>query len=126
MAMAVSYTHLTLNMMADKMLSNEETPKHLLKYAHMWKRMYDSFVENPNGEDKLFFKAPLLIIVKAQNEIDGGLASAKMELMVDALGLGTVSYTHLDVYKRQTGRKGICTYEYAFCNISNTPFLNDI
>ena len=76
-------------MMADKMLSNEETPKHLLKYAHMWKRMYDSFVENPNGEDKLFFKAPLLIIVKAQNEIDGGLASAKMELMVDALGLGT-------------------------------------
>ena len=25
-----------------------------------------------------------------------------------------------------TGRKGICTYEYAFCNISNTPFLNDI
>ena len=79
----------TLNMMADKMLSNEETPKHLLKYAHMWKRMYDSFVENPNGEDKLFFKAPLLIIVKAQNEIDGGLASAKMELMVDALGLGT-------------------------------------
>ena len=79
----------TLNAMADKMLGNEETPKHLLKYAHMWKRMYESFVENPDGHDQLFFKAPLLIIVKAQNEIDGGLASAKMELMIDALGLGT-------------------------------------
>ena len=51
--------------------------------------MYESFVENPDGHDQLFFKAPLLIIVKAQNEIDGGLASAKMELMIDALGLGT-------------------------------------
>ena len=55
----------------------------------MWKGMYNSYVEDPNGDDKLFFKAPLLIIVKAQNEIDGGLASAKMELMIDALGLGT-------------------------------------
>mgnify|MGYP002673546163 CR=1 FL=1 len=79
----------TLNAMADKMLGSEETPKHLLKYAHMWKRMYESFVENPDGHDQLFFKAPLLIIVKAQNEIDGGLASAKMELMIDALRLGT-------------------------------------
>ena len=79
----------TLNAMGEKMLASEETPKHLLKYAHMWKGMYNSYVEDPNGDDKLFFKAPLLIIVKAQNEIDGGLASAKMELMVDALGLGT-------------------------------------
>ena len=79
----------TLNAMADKMLGSEETPKHLLKYAHMWKRMYESFVENPDGPDQLFFKAPLLIIVKAQNETDRGLASAKMELMIDALGLGT-------------------------------------
>ena len=63
----------TLNAMADKMLGSEETPKHLLKYAHMWKRMYESFVENPDGPDQLFFKAPLLIIVKAQNEIDGNL-----------------------------------------------------
>ena len=47
------------------------------------------YIENPDGPDQLFFKAPLLIIVKAQNEIDGGLASAKMELMIDALGLGT-------------------------------------
>lgn len=79
----------TLNAMGEKMLANEDAPKQLLKYAHMWKGMYDSFIENPDGEDKLFFKAPLLIIVKAQNDIDGALASAKMELMIDALGLGT-------------------------------------
>lgn len=79
----------TLNAMGEKMLANEDTPKQLLKYAHMWKGMYDSFIENPDGEDKLFFKAPLLIIVKAQNDINGALASAKMELMIDALGLGT-------------------------------------
>lgn len=78
----------TLNTMADSILSNEDN-KHLFKYAYIWKNMYNKFLENPNGEDKLFCKAPLLIIVKAKNIINGALASSKIELMINALGLGT-------------------------------------
>lgn len=79
----------TLNAMADKMLADENTKKQFITYAYMWKQMYQDFLENPNGEDKLFFKAPVLLVVKANRTINGALAAAKMELMVNALGLGT-------------------------------------
>lgn len=79
----------TLNEMSDKMISDENTPKQLIIYAHMWKQMYKNFLENPDGEDRLFFKAPLLIVIKANRVVNGALAAAKMELMTDALGLGT-------------------------------------
>lgn len=38
---------------------------------------------------KLFFHDPLIILVTTPNPINGGLASSNMELMTDALGLGT-------------------------------------
>lgn len=79
----------TLNQSADTLLSTENTPKQTLIYANMWKVMYKDFLENPDGEDKLFFKAPLLIIIKANRIINGALAASKMELMTNALGLGT-------------------------------------
>lgn len=79
----------TLNVAADRMIQDENTPKNFLTYAHMWKKMYSDFLENPNGEDRLFFKAPLLVVVKAKSVVDGALAASKMELMMDALGLGT-------------------------------------
>ncbi|MBO8462491.1 MAG: nitroreductase family protein [Firmicutes bacterium] len=79
----------TLNAMADKMLADENTPKQFITYAYMWKQMYQDFIENPDGKDKLFFKAPVLLIVKANRTINGALAASKMELMVNALGLGT-------------------------------------
>lgn len=79
----------TLNAMADKMLADENTKKQFITYAYMWKQMYQDFLENPNGEDKLFFKAPVLLVVKANRMINGALAASKMELMVNALGLGT-------------------------------------
>jgi len=79
----------TLNEMSDKMISGENTLKQLITYAHMWKQMYKNFLENPDGEDRLFFKAPLLIVIKANRVVNGALAAAKMELMINALGLGT-------------------------------------
>ena len=39
--------------------------------------------------DRLFLNAPLAIVISAKTPLDGGLASANMELMVDSLGLGT-------------------------------------
>lgn len=79
----------TLNSQADNLLSDETTPAQIKMYANMWKSMYKNFIENPNGEDKLFFKAPLLIIIKSNNMVNGALAASKMELMTNALGLGT-------------------------------------
>ena len=78
----------TLDAKADEILSNENSPKYLIPYANMWKSMYKDYLEDPKN-DRLFFNAPLLIVVKADRALDAGLAAAKMELMTDALGLGT-------------------------------------
>ena len=37
----------------------------------------------------MFFNAPAVIFVTSPNAFNGGLASSNMELMTDALGLGT-------------------------------------
>lgn len=79
----------TLNLKADELLLDKTTPKQFVVYSKMWKKMYSDFLENPDGEDKLFFKAPLLIIIKSKRPINGALAAAKMELMANSLGLGT-------------------------------------
>ncbi|MGL5088134.1 MAG: nitroreductase family protein, partial [Cetobacterium sp.] len=77
----------------------EKTGRHILensdnvlykRYAKMWINMHKDFTENPTGEDRLFFKAPALIMVTSEHAINAGLAAANMKMMVDALGLGTV------------------------------------
>ncbi len=40
------------------------------------------------GEDYLFKKAPLVIVIKSTNDVDGTIAAASMEIMANALGLG--------------------------------------
>ena len=77
-----------LNATAKVMLGNESM-KAYHKYANMFVDMYKKFLENPNGEDRLFFKAPALIITTAKYTVNAGLASSNMELMTNALGLGT-------------------------------------
>ncbi len=39
-------------------------------------------------EDYLFKKAPLVIVIKSTNKIDGALAASSMEIMAQSLGLG--------------------------------------
>ncbi|MEG0855899.1 MAG: nitroreductase family protein [Terrisporobacter sp.] len=63
--------------------------RHFERYARLWVNMYEAHKKDPKKYDRLFFNAPLAIVVSANNEIDGGLASSNMELMTDALGLGT-------------------------------------
>jgi Nitroreductase len=67
------------------------TPQTMMykRYAEMWIKMYEEHKENPKANDKLFFKAPAVIIVAANSEVNGALASSNMELMTNALGLGT-------------------------------------
>lgn len=62
---------------------------HLKRYAEIWTHMYENYKKDPSENDRLFFNAPVAILVTSPTPINGGLASSNMELMVDALGLGT-------------------------------------
>ncbi|AYD40752.1 nitroreductase [Clostridium fermenticellae] len=80
----------SLNQAGEKILKdpNEQNVLHQ-RYAKMWINMYKQCEENPKN-DRLFFNAPLVIVVTAREEVNGALASSNMELMIDAMGLGTL------------------------------------
>ena len=83
-------TYEILNKKGQYILDNmNDNIKHLERYANLWTRMYVEHKKDPQNYDRLFLNAPLAIIVSAKSPLDGGLASSNMELMVDALGLGT-------------------------------------
>lgn len=63
--------------------------EYLKRYAYLWTKFYDLYKQDPIKNDKVFFNAPAVIIVTANNELNGALAASNMELMTDALGLGT-------------------------------------
>ena len=58
------------------------------RYANMWINMEKEYKEDPKN-DKLFFNAPSIIVVTSDSDVNGALASSNMELMTNALGLGT-------------------------------------
>ncbi|WP_320046530.1 nitroreductase family protein [uncultured Ilyobacter sp.] len=81
----------TLNTIGKEILSNI-TPENIMyvKYAKLWVKMYKKYKENPDGEDELFFNAPAVIVVAANFQVNGVLASSNMELMTNALDLGAL------------------------------------
>ena len=80
----------SLNKKGEYILNNltSET-QYLKRYATLWTYSYKAYKEDPIKNDKLFFNAPALIIVTSDNEFNGAIASSNMNLMIDALGLGT-------------------------------------
>lgn len=80
----------SLNQKGEYILNNL-TPEteHLKRYATLWTYFYKAYKEDPIKNDKLFFNAPTVIIVTSNNEFNGAIASSNMNLMIDALGLGT-------------------------------------
>ncbi|WP_099189581.1 nitroreductase family protein [Tepidibacter mesophilus] len=85
-----SLTFQTLSNVGKNLLDNL-TPETMpfKKYGQMWIKMYEEYKKNPIENDKLFFNAPAVIIVTANSPLNGALASSNMELMTNALGLGT-------------------------------------
>ncbi|WP_455790996.1 nitroreductase family protein [Clostridium butyricum] len=73
--------------LTDKSLTKET--ERLKRYARIWMYMYAEYKKDPVKNDRLFFNAPLAIVVTSPTPINAGLASSNMELMTDALGLGT-------------------------------------
>lgn len=80
----------TLKNMGEYVLKNS-TPenKQIEKYAKMWLRMYKAYKEDPEKNDMLFFNAPAVVLVVSDSDVNGALASSNMELMTNALDLGT-------------------------------------
>ena len=62
--------------------------EHLKKYATLWTTMYDAYLDDKAKNDRLFFHAPAVVFVTAGQEINGALASATIELMANARGVG--------------------------------------
>jgi nitroreductase/NAD-dependent dihydropyrimidine dehydrogenase PreA subunit len=84
---------LTLESLKEKgqaILSNLNQQTIFKRYAEMWIKMYENFKVNPNKNDRIFFNAPAIIVVTANSDVSGSLASSNMELMTNALGLGTL------------------------------------
>lgn len=52
-------------------------------------KYYETYQKDPS-QDRLFFNAPVIIILGAQQPISAGLASENMEMMAVALGLGVM------------------------------------
>lgn len=84
------YTYKTLKEMGEELLKNadQENPQ-WVRYGKLWFQMYEDFYAPVNPSDKLFFYAPVLIVVSAYSPVNAALASSNMELMTNALGLGT-------------------------------------
>lgn len=80
----------SLKTLGENLLTNL-TPQDMgfKRYIEMWVEMYEDFKANPEKNDKLFHNAPMVIIVTANSDVHGALASSNMELMINALGLGT-------------------------------------
>ena len=60
------------------------------RYANVFRAMYQSYQEDPSKKDKLFFHAPVVLIVVSDDILPAALASTSMELQANALGLGSL------------------------------------
>lgn len=59
------------------------------EYVQAFTRFYEKWKKNP-ADDTFFFNAPCLLIIAADNPLDGGLAAANIENMAVAEGAGAL------------------------------------
>lgn len=79
----------SLKVSGEKILADPNPQFEMFKpYAKLWVRMYEEYKVD-STKDKLFFNAPLVVVITANSDVNGALAASNMELMTNALGLGT-------------------------------------
>lgn len=83
-------TYEALNKKGQYILNNL-TPEtqYLERYAKLWIKLYELYKQDPIKNDRMLFNAPAVIVITSDAEINGVLASSNMELMINALKLGT-------------------------------------
>lgn len=79
----------TLKDMGKELIDSKTEDIRLRRYGVLWHQMWSSYQKDPIAGDRLFFNAPCIIAISSSFEVDGALAASNMELMADALGLGT-------------------------------------
>lgn len=72
------------------LLAAENTSPQMERYAQRWITFENSYRQNPNEKDEVFFGAPVVILIAGDNPIDAGLAASNMELVACANGLGVL------------------------------------
>ncbi|MGG5461370.1 nitroreductase family protein [Clostridium sp. B9] len=79
----------SLRAKGEYILNNETENNQLKRYALIWTKMYKAYKSDSMNNDRLFYNAPAVVLVFSHHDLDGELASSNMELMTNALGLGT-------------------------------------
>lgn len=64
-------------------------PKERAAFAESIYGFYDKWLKNKD-DDRLFLKAPVLLVIATDNSFDDGLAAANIEMMAVAKGLGVL------------------------------------
>lgn len=87
------FTHFTmkiLNGLPDNIPAGapEDVKERIANYVEKWKNMLKKYEEK--DIDRLFFKAPVVFVISAKSDIDGAIAAAYAEFMINSLGLGCV------------------------------------
>lgn len=58
------------------------------RFGRNWVKMYESYKQDPNSPDGLFFGAPVVILIASNMPSNAGVPAGYMELMANSLGLG--------------------------------------
>lgn len=83
-------TYEALNKKGQYILNNLTPETQYLEiYAKLWIKLYELYKQDPIKNDRMLFNAPAVIVITSDAEINGVLASSNMELMINALKLGT-------------------------------------
>lgn len=60
------------------------------RWRDKWFEKYQEYMEKRPKTDMFFFNAPMIMLIVAQDELDGGLAASNVEKMAVAQGLGVL------------------------------------
>ncbi len=71
---------------SDTYINSEEWIRQ--RFGRNWVKMYENYQKDKNTPDKLFFGAPVVILISSNMPSNAGPAAGYMELMANSLGLG--------------------------------------
>ena len=83
--------NVSFTILKDNQREAEEICVNLFRKGKNLGSPFSSFLKRVKIDDNFFFKgAPLVIVISSKSDINGGLASAYMEIMAESLGLGVL------------------------------------
>lgn len=78
-------------------LENMPSDDPSLRWRDKWFEKYQEYKETRPEKDMFFFNAPSVVLITAEDELDGGLAASNVEKMAVAQGLGVLFSSFIKV-----------------------------